>query len=123
MKNPPKILLVEDESIIAAGIKMLLQEHAYKVVSILSSGEEAVDFSIKKTPDIILMDIKLKGQINGIEASFRIRRQSDVPIIFLTGNSKLVTENDLSALKPCWVFPKLSPDWKLFETIDKALHI
>jgi len=123
MKNPPKILMVEDESIIAASIKLLLQEHGYNVVSILSSGEEAVDFSIKKTPDIILMDIKLKGQIGGIEASFRIRRQMDIPIIFLTGNSKLISERDLSALKPCWIFPKLNPDWKLIETIDKALHI
>ena len=123
MKNPPKILIVEDESIIAAGMKLLLQDHGYKVVSILSSVEEAVDFSIKKTLEIILMDIKLQGQINGIEAALRIRRQMDIPIIFLTGNSKLVSERDLSVLKPCWVFPKLNPDWKLFETIDKALGI
>lgn len=79
-----KILIVEDESVVALDIRMQLEKLSYTVIGSVSTGEKAVETALQSRPDLILMDIKLRGEIDGIEAASRIRAKADIPIIFLT---------------------------------------
>jgi two-component system, response regulator PdtaR len=82
-----RIMIVEDESIVAMGIKHKLEDLGYKVVGIEATGEGAVSTALKKEPDLILMDIVLKGDLDGIEAANEIHHHIDTPIIYITAYS------------------------------------
>ncbi|PKL66406.1 MAG: histidine kinase [Methanobacteriales archaeon HGW-Methanobacteriales-1] len=82
-----KILLVEDESITADDISEGLVELGYDVLAAVSTGEEAIKKAEDLSPDIIIMDIRLKGKMDGIEAAQEIRRRFGIPIIYLTAYS------------------------------------
>jgi DNA-binding response OmpR family regulator len=84
-KQPLKILLVEDEAIIAMTLEIKLKESGYGEVQTVSTGEGAVESLPKTKPDLILMDIRLSGEWDGIETARRIRQISVVPIVFITG--------------------------------------
>jgi signal transduction histidine kinase len=79
-----RILVVEDEIIPAENMKKQLEEKGYFVYNIVTSGEEAIRKSAELMPDLILMDIKLNGEIDGIKATEVIRSQYDIPILYLT---------------------------------------
>ena len=118
----PRIMIVEDEWIIANDIKNCLVDLGYMVTSITSTGEEAIEQAAKDKPDLILMDIMLKGNMNGIEAATEIRKENNIPIIYLTAydNQYLVekakqTEHYGYLLKPF-------KDRELHIAIDMALH-
>lgn len=82
-----KILIVEDEMIIAAKISLQLTQMGYEVVGVMPRGEEAVQHCQVSPPDLVLLDIQLKGDIDGIETAKQIRLKHDLPIIFLTANA------------------------------------
>jgi len=82
-----RIMIVEDESIVAMGIKHKLEDLGYHVVGIVATGEGAVETALKTEPDLILMDIVLKGDMDGIEAAQQIHRRLDTPIIYITAYS------------------------------------
>ncbi len=82
--NKIKILIVEDDAIIAKNIESKLTNFGYEVVGIVHTGTDAIKSLSEKNPDLILLDIKLKGDIGGIEAAEKIKQQKDIPIIFLT---------------------------------------
>jgi CheY-like chemotaxis protein len=86
--NGENILVVEDEWAVAKQICSDLNNFGYKVCSTASTGDEAVGKVEEERPDLILMDIVLKGKMDGIEAAERIALQSDVPIIYLTAYTK-----------------------------------
>ncbi|MFQ5713815.1 MAG: response regulator [Candidatus Scalinduaceae bacterium] len=79
-----KIMIVEDEWITADDIRMSLQSLGYTVTSMVTSGEEAIQNAEKDRPDLVLMDIMLKGEMDGIEAASQIRSCYNIPIIYLT---------------------------------------
>ncbi|MGF1937922.1 MAG: response regulator [Nostoc sp. ChiQUE02] len=79
-----KILVVEDEAIVAKDLQYRLNKFGYTVPSIASSGEEAINIAIEISPDLVLMDIKLKGSMDGIEAAQEIYKRLDIPVIYLT---------------------------------------
>ncbi|MDO9576905.1 MAG: response regulator [Candidatus Cloacimonadales bacterium] len=85
MKKKIKILIVEDEVIIAECLKMELELSGYDVCDFVTSGEEAIIIAKEKDPDVILMDIYLAGVIDGIEAAKEIIANKKIPIIFCTG--------------------------------------
>ena len=82
-----RIMVVEDEGITAMNIKSSLEDIGYAVTSISVTGEDAVDNAVEDRPDLILMDIILKGEMNGIEAAEQIRAKYDIPIVYLTAYS------------------------------------
>ena len=90
-----KILLVEDESIEAMDIKRTLESFGYEVPYIATSGEEAVEKALEIMPDLILMDIVLKGDIDGVEAASMIK-DFNIPLIYLTAHSE---ENTIERAK------------------------
>ncbi len=79
-----RILIVEDESIVAKDIQKTLQGFGYDVPYITLSGEDAIEKVHSIKPDLVLMDIILAGEMDGIEAARRIRSSEGIPIIFLT---------------------------------------
>ena len=81
-----KILIVEDEIIIAIDLKIRLEDLGYYVPGIAVNGRDAIKKTGEKNPDIILMDILLNGDKDGIEVAQQIRNQYNIPIIYLTGN-------------------------------------
>jgi len=118
----PRIMIVEDEWIIANDIKNCLVDLGYMVTSIVSTGQDAVSAAAADQPDLILMDIMLRGEMNGIDAAREIRKKQRLPIIYLTAydNQYLVeqakqTENYGYLLKPF-------KDRELHIAIDLALH-
>lgn len=82
-----EILVVEDERITAKDIKKSLEKAGYKVPATVTTGEEAIKFCEEKVPDLVLMDIKLEGEVDGIEAAETIISKFSVPIIYLTSFS------------------------------------
>lgn len=95
-----KILVVEDEMIIGAKISMQLTTLGYEVTGILPRGEEAILHVQENKPDIILLDINLKGNLDGIATAFEIQQLACIPIIYLTANSDEATFNRAKATKP-----------------------
>jgi len=95
-----KILVVEDEMIIGAKISMQLTSLGYEVTGILPRGEEAIIHVEENRPDIVLLDINLKGKFNGIETALQIQKLADIPIIYLTANSDEATFNKAKASRP-----------------------
>lgn len=81
------ILIVEDEAIVALDLQLQLEGLGYTVVGGVGSGQEAVSLAALLKPDVVLMDIRLQGKMDGIEAAQTIRTARDVPIIFLTSHS------------------------------------
>lgn len=95
-----KILVVEDEMIIAAKISMQLTNLGYEVTGILPRGDQAIQQVKENKPDIILLDINLKGELDGIEVARRVQQFADIPIIYLTANSDEATFNRAKPTKP-----------------------
>ncbi len=85
------ILVVEDEFLVAADIEESLLSLGYTVQNTIAKGPDAIAEVDKKLPDLILMDISLKGEMTGIEAANIIRQKHDVPVIFLTANADVST--------------------------------
>jgi len=81
------LLVVEDEVLVARDIKSRLTKMGYEVLGIASKGREAIDMALDLRPDLILMDINLRDDIDGVEAAIRIKQDFDVPIIFCTAYS------------------------------------
>ncbi|MDJ1175022.1 hybrid sensor histidine kinase/response regulator [Roseofilum capinflatum] len=102
------ILIVEDELLIAKGLARKLKKLGYQVMDIVASGEEAIHYSITHKPDLILMDIVLEGEMDGIEAAEKINEFQSIPIIYLTAyadDATLIRAEETNyygyLLKPC----------------------
>jgi PAS domain S-box-containing protein len=117
-----KILIVEDEFIVAAEIKRKLENWNFNVPAIVSSGEEAIRMSNKLNPDLILMDIVLKGDMDGIAATEKINDILDVPVIYLTayGNNNII--NRAVSTKPYAYILKPFEENELKIAVDIALY-
>jgi len=87
MNSPAKILIVEDEMIIGANISLQLSKLGYEVTGIVSRGEEAIAHVKQNRPDIVLMDIQLKGELDGIDTVIKMQQEINMPVIYLTANA------------------------------------
>ena len=95
-----QILIVEDEMIIAANISLQVSNLGYKVIAIIPSGEKALLHIKKQQPDIILLDINLKGKLDGVETALLMQQDYDIPIIYLTANADDANFNRAKATHP-----------------------
>ncbi|WP_440999221.1 response regulator [Fodinibius sp. SL11] len=84
-----KVLIVEDEMIIAMLIERMVTNMGHQVIDKVSSGEDAINKALEHSPDLILMDIRLKGEIDGIDAMCKIQEKMKIPVIYISGNSDL----------------------------------
>ena len=95
-----RVMIVEDEFIIAEDLKLTLQNFGHEVISIVSSGEKAIDHAVEFKPDMIFMDIVLDGEVNGIDAAIKIREKFEIPIIFCSAYIDSLTKKEASQIKP-----------------------
>lgn len=82
-----RVLIVEDDKLLALVEGKLISKLGYEVVGKAATGEEAIKLAIELDPDVIVMDISLKGDMDGVETVEEIRKQSSVPVIYLSGNT------------------------------------
>ncbi|PIB39520.1 LytR/AlgR family response regulator transcription factor [Maribacter sp. 4G9] len=100
MAVPIKILIVEDEMIIGANISLQLSTLGYEVTGIIPRGEEALIHINENQPDLVLLDINLKGKLDGIETALQMQKQHTIPIIYLTANADEAHFNRAKVTKP-----------------------
>ncbi len=116
------ILVVEDESIVAKDIQQSLKKLGYSVPSVENSGEDAIDAAGQHKPDLILMDIMLKGEISGIEAAQQIKNRYQIPVIFLTAYADESTLSKAKVTEPYGYIIKPFKEIDLHTSIEMALY-
>ncbi|MGD1713554.1 putative bifunctional diguanylate cyclase/phosphodiesterase [Dapis sp. BLCC M172] len=117
-----KIMIVEDESIIAEDLADSLRTMGYTVVDIVSSGEEAILMAAEKQPNLILMDVMLQGEMDGVTAAEQIQSNLQIPIIFLTAYTDNKTLQRVKATNPFGYIVKPFEERNLHLTIEIALQ-
>jgi len=117
-----RLLIVEDEGIVALNIQTRLEGLGYNVVASVSSGEEAIQVAGETRPDLILMDIKLDGKVDGIEAAAEIRRLFQLPVVYLTAYTNDDTLNRAKLTEPYGYILKPFEARDLCTTIEVALY-
>lgn len=116
------VLIVEDESIVAKDLKNRLIKHGYVVPAIASSGEDAIKAVEEHRPDLVLMDIYLKGNIDGIQASEKIHERFDTPVIYLTAYADDNTFQRAKITVPYGYILKPFEERELLNTIETGLY-
>lgn len=116
-----RILIVEDESIIAKYLTVLLSKHGYLQTSVVTTGEEAIRTAVSMCPDLVLMDIKIGGEMDGIATAGQIRKLMDVPIVFLTAYADKGVMARAMETKPCGYLLKPFRNESLLNTVAVAL--
>lgn len=117
-----KILIVEDEAIIAKNIERGLKNLGYGISAIVRSGEKAIEQAATPTPDLVLMDIQLDGAMNGIEAAKEIQRRHGIPVIYLTAFADEATLQQAKDAQPFGYLVKPFEIKELHSTIEMALY-
>ncbi|MEG3958440.1 EAL domain-containing protein [Microcoleus sp. herbarium2] len=117
-----KILIVEDESIIAEDISDSLISLGYRITGMVYSGEEAIEAAAQFRPDLVLMDVNLQGEMDGITAAAEIRSRFQIPVVYLTAYTDENTLRRVNATKPFGYIVKPFEEKNLHTTIQLALH-
>ncbi len=122
MMAQKRLLIVEDERIIAEDIKKTLLKFNYEVIDIISKGEDVLENFEKLNPDLVLMDIMLAGEITGIETASKLKEKYNVPIIYLTAFSNEPVLSDAKLTEPFGYLIKPFEDRELHATIEMAFY-
>jgi PAS domain S-box-containing protein/putative nucleotidyltransferase with HDIG domain len=117
-----KVLIVEDENIVAKDIKGSLKSFGYEVVDIIGTGEEAMKRAEELHPDLVLMDIMLKGRLSGIDVAHYIREKVRIPVVFLTAYADENTLHNAKLTEPFGYIIKPFEDAELHSTIQMAVY-
>jgi len=117
-----KILIVEDEFIEASDLKKRLENLGYSVLGIVGTGEDAVKKAEELDPELVLMDIMLKGNMNGIQAAEQIMENHDIPVIYLTAYFDNQTLEQAKKTAPYGYIIKPYEDMGLRSAIEMAVY-
>jgi len=101
-----KIMIVEDEAIVAMSVRSKLRSLGYEVCDLVSRAEDALENVAIEKPDLIIMDIGLSGRMNGIDAAREIRHHSAAPIIFTTGYFDEELAKEITSISASWLLQK-----------------
>ncbi len=119
MPQPTKILVVEDEAIIAFQLKVQLTRQGYEVCDTASTAEQCIQSARQHTPDLILMDIHLRGKMSGVEAIEEIRAFSQAPVIFMTGYPNEEVKENAVRFQPADYLVKPISSGALVKAVEK----
>src|SRR5438034_8447554 len=117
-----RIMIVDDEAIVALDLEQKLKALGYAVSGVASSGEEAVRKVPQTRPDQVLIDIRLKGDMDGIEAAQRIPDEFNIRVVYLTAYSDENTLQRAKVTEPAGYLLKPFKDREVYATIEKALY-
>ena len=116
-----QILIVEDEAIVSMGLRYKLESFGYSVPAEISSGEEAVKAATRLRPDVVLMDIRLSGEMDGTVAAQEIRRRLDIPVVYLTSHADEDTLARAKRTEPAGFLLKPFYDAELRAVVEMAI--
>jgi len=117
-----KILIVEDENIVAKDFESILQDLGYKVIGIVSNAIDAITMTALHKPNLVLMDIMIKGKTSGIEAAKEIKSKYDIPVVFLTAYADDKTIDNAKDAFPYGYIIKPFKEKELETTIEMAIN-
>jgi len=116
------VLVVEDDAIVATDIEQALEEMGYEVVAVLPDGDDAVAAARSTRPDVVLMDIRLPGEMDGIEAGTVLHQTLDVPVVYLSAYSDALTLHRAKAAGSWGYLVKPFDNKGLRAAIEVAIH-
>jgi CheY-like chemotaxis protein len=116
--SPKRVMIVEDDMVLSMVAKRFVQNMGHEIVATVNNGETAISAFNSKKPDIILMDVRLKGEWSGIDTMRKIRERSSVPVIYLSGSTE--RENMESARETGYVSFLKKPVTKA--DLEEAFH-
>jgi CheY-like chemotaxis protein len=117
-----RILVVEDEGIVALQVRTTLERHGFTVTDTCASGAEAIASAAANPPDLVLMDMKIQGPLDGIGAAAAIQATRNVPVVYLTAHSEDVVVERAKATGPYGYLLKPFNPQELCVTVEVALH-
>src|SRR5215208_7882135 len=117
-----RILIVEDEGIVAADIVMCLEDGGYEVTGVAASADDAILEASRTCPDLVLMDIRIQGNLDGIEAADLLYNRFGVPVIYLTAHGDPETLERAKKTEPMAFLLKPFRQAELTNAIEIALH-
>ncbi len=117
-----QVLIVEDEAIVSMDLRYKLESLGYSVSAEISFGEAAVDAVTQLHPDVVLMDIRLSGEMDGIVAAQEIRRRLDIPVVYLTSHADEDTLARAKATEPSGYVLKPFYDAELRAVVETAIQ-
>ncbi|MDS7595411.1 ATP-binding protein [Agrobacterium tumefaciens] len=116
------ILVVEDERVVSRDIQLQLQNIGYRVAGAAVTGEDAIRLALETSPDLVLMDIRLEGEMDGIQAADSIRRQARIPVVYLTAYADDETVRRAGQSEPFGYLLKPFEETQLKAAIEMALY-
>lgn len=117
--TPTRVMIVEDEAITAMATGAMLKRLGHVVAASVSSGEAALEAFRRQHPDLVLMDIRLDGEMDGIETAREIRRDSEVPVVFVSAYVDEQTRRRAAETRPFAFMPKPLDEFELHTLFDK----
>lgn len=118
----PKILIVEDEGIVAFNLQQRLQHMGYQVTGMAESGAQGLQLVARERPDLVLMDIHLKGEMDGIELAEALGQEHDLPVVYLTAYAEDTTLERARRTRPYGYLIKPFSERELHATVQMALE-
>jgi CheY-like chemotaxis protein len=122
MDNSSRVLIVEDERLIARALERQLRGLGYNVVALVGTGEEAIYQALENRPHIVLMDIRLRGQMDGIEAVATIRKHLNVKIVYMSAYIDNATLSRAQATQPDAFLHKPFTNLSLQKALQQVLR-
>lgn len=119
--NRPRILVVEDEVIVAMDIAMQLRELGFEPVGHATRGEQAIELAGQLRPDLVLMDVQLASDMDGVTAAQAIRTQFGVPVVFLSAFDSAAAYDRAALTEPAGYITKPFDDYQLRAVVEAAL--
>ena len=114
-----QILIVEDESIVAMDLELQLINLGYQIAGVVSNGREALDLIEKQPVDLVLMDINIKGNLDGIETTRMLLKQRHIPVVYLTASGDHKTVARATATQPVEYLVKPLNEDRLMEILNR----
>ncbi len=122
MNASSRILIVENDAVLVMDLENLLTRMGYQVVGLAATGSDAVNLAFTQKPDAILMDIRLRGEMNGIEAAAKIREQQNTPVIYLTAHTDEITLQKAKVTEAYAYLAKPVRERELRASLEMALY-
>lgn len=115
------VLIAEDEAIIAEDLRLLLRDSGYEVVAVVSTGQEAIDRVDELAPDLLIMDVRLQGNLDGVDTAKIIRSSHNTPILYLTAFADDALLEKTTVTQPCRIAFKPFLEEDLMRLVRKLL--
>lgn len=117
-----KVLIIEDETIISFGYRLQIERMGFDVIGVARSSQEAEQLMAAERPDVIIMDIYLKGEKTGLELAREIHAKDPLPIVFLTASTKPDNVEEIRRMRNCWYLAKPITSDSLTDVLQRVLR-